>query len=544
MKDMKAKIIQSKIFIFLILFFVLSGCEKYLKEENPSEVTTDFLYNTANGLQAACNGLYTIERNMASYSEANYVSLILGDAATDIAFNRVAESDMERLRPEVDLTTKGVVGTWWRMWYQIIERTNSIITFGEAADITDLQKEKVLREAYVYRAYAYFWLVRKYDNIWLNIEPTTYLNAEDRTFEVASQEDVYAQIISDLDKAIEYYGTDWTVVPGKFNQGVARLLRADIALWQNDYQTAADQAKKIIDEGPFSLEAPDKVWGQDRRRNTKESMYVWQFDEFVPGGGPFHRFSLAFTSQYRLVPGCVVASEFGGYGWARIFPNPYLLSLYDSNYDKRWNAWWQHYYTYNNTNYNFTNTKYKFGDTLKLNDNSQLVGDNFYKNAMSSCKKYWDWEKEPVVTKPYNNVYIYRYPMVLLIAAEANMRLGKTTEALSYINILRQNRISSASANQLLTSIDEDILLEEYARELAFEGQRWFLLKRVGKLVERVQLYGGVSVFKGVPSPNPLYYCCRTNIRPYHVRWPIPQSERDAMGGFPQNEGYPGYVPK
>jgi len=64
------------------------------------------------------------------------------------------------------------------------------------------------------------------------------------------------------------------------------------------------------------------------------------------------------------------------------------------------------------------------------------------------------------------------------------------------------------------------------------------MLKRVGKLVERVHLYGGVSSFRGVAAPNPLYYACRTNIQPYHVRWPIPQGERDAMGGFPQNEGY------
>lgn len=535
---MEAKIIKNKMFIIILLLFALSGCEEYLKEENPSEVTTDFLYSTADGLQAAVTGLYTIEREQVSSSESNYVALILGDGATDLEFNRASEQDLVRFRPEVDLTTKGVVKSWWQKWYRIIERSNSIITFGEQADIDADEKMAILREAYVYRAYAYFWLVRKYDNIWLNTEPTTYQNTDGRTFGVASQADVYAQIISDLDKAIQYYGSDWTVIPGKFNQGVARLLRADVALWQNDYQTAATQSSKIINEGPFALEAPENVWAKDRRRNTKESMYVWQFDEFAPGGGPYHRFSLIFTSQYRQVPGCIVANEFGGYGWARIFPNPYLLSLYDSKYDKRWNAWWQHYYTYNDPDYDFSKVKYSFGDTLKLNDSSSLKGDNFYKNAMSSCKKYWDWEKEPLATKPYNNIYIYRYPLVLLTAAEAYMRLGDNTKALSYLNQIRQNRISGSSPSQLLSTISEDILLDEYARELAFEGHRWFLLKRVGKLIERVQKYGGVSEFQGVKAPNALYYAGRANIQPYHVRWPIPQDERDAMGGFPQNEGY------
>jgi len=116
--------------------------------------------------------------------------------------------------------------------------------------------------------------------------------------------------------------------------------------------------------------------------------------------------------------------------------------------------------------------------------------------------------------------------------------LNDNTLALSYINQIRKNRILASAPNQLLTTINEDILLEEYARELAFEGQRWFVLKRMNKLVERVQKYGGIVDFRGEPCPNPLYYSCRTNIQPYHVRWPIPQSAIDAMGGFPQNPGY------
>ena len=221
---METKIFRNKLPIVILFLFVLSGCEEYLKEENPSQVTTDFLYSTADGLQAAVNGLYTIERAQVSESEANNVAVILGDGGTDLEFMRAGATDLARFRPEVDLTTNGTIRSWWQKWYRIIERSNSIITFGEEADIEINKKMAILREAYVYRAYAYFWLVRKFDNIWLNTEPTTYLNTDSRTFSVASQADVYARIIADLDKAIQYFGTDWTVVPGKFNQGVARLI--------------------------------------------------------------------------------------------------------------------------------------------------------------------------------------------------------------------------------------------------------------------------------------------------------------------------------
>ncbi|MGV8095792.1 MAG: RagB/SusD family nutrient uptake outer membrane protein [Mangrovibacterium sp.] len=535
---METKILQNKITVAIFLLCLVTGCDEYLKEEHPSAVTTDFLYTTDDGLQSAVNALYTIEREQVSGNESNTFAVIMGDGGTDIDFDRASEASLAFYRLDVNLTTNGTILSWWRKWYQIIERSNSIIVFGEKADIDAEQKKTILREAYVYRAYAYFWLVRKFDNIWLNTEPVTYKDIDGRTFEAASQEDVYALIIADLDKAIEYYGDDWTVVPGKFNQGVARLLRADVALWQNDYQTAVAQTTKVIDDGPFSLEEPGNIFTKNRLNDTNESMYVMQFDEFARGGGG-HRLSLIFTSSYRAVPGCVPASEFGGYGWARIFPNPYLVSLYDPKYDKRWDAWWQHYYTYNNPNYNFGAVRYNFGDTLKLNDNSQLIGGNYFNSANIGCKKYWDWVKQPGGTVSYNNVYMFRYPQVLLIASEAYMHLGDNTKALSYINKIRESRILTNAPGRLLTTINEDILLDEYARELAFEGQRWFLLKRMGKLVERVQLYGGITSFRGVPSPNPLYYSARTNIQPYHVRWPIPQAERDAMGGFPQNEGYP-----
>lgn len=535
---MKTLLKQYKATILLILIvFANTGCENYLKEVNPSEVTTDFLYSTADGIQAAVNGLYTIERAQLEESESNYFALIAGDAGTDIDFNRASEADISRYRVDVDLTTKTAIRSWWQKWYRIIERSNSIITFGEAADIEPIAKKAVLRDAYVYRAYAYFWLVRKFDNIWLNTDPTTYMNTDGRTYTAAKQEDVYKLIISDLDKAIEYYGTDWSLVAGKFNQGVARLLRADVALWQKDYQTAAIQSTKIITDGPFALESPDRIFTTDRRNLTKESMYVMQFDEFAPGGGVGHRLANIFTTQYRSVPGCISAKEYGSYGWTRIHPNPYLISLYDSKNDKRWNNWWQHYYKYNDPAYDFSKLKYKYGDTLKVAQNSSLTGDNYYRNANISCKKYWDYVRDPLSTRSFNNLYMFRYPQVLLIASEAYMRLGDNTKALSYINQIRQSRIL-ASPNQLFTTISEDLILDEFARELAFEGQRWFLLKRVGKLVERVQLYGGVTSFRGVASPNPLYSACRGNIKPYHVRWPIPQAERDAMGGFPQNEGY------
>ncbi|MEI7980294.1 MAG: RagB/SusD family nutrient uptake outer membrane protein [Bacteroidota bacterium] len=535
--DMK---FNRKYFLLSILLFIgITGCKKYLAEENPSAVTTDFLYTTPEGLQAAVNGLYSLERAQVDDNESSDFVLIQGDCGTDIDFVRAAVNpSVARYRTDISMPSQAVIRSWWRKWYQIIERTNSIITFGKQVSMPELSKQKILREAYVYRAYAYFWLIRKFDNIWLNLEPTTYENIENRKFSVATQDEVYSVIISDLETAIGYYNNDWTARPGQFGLGAALYLRIDAALWRNEYQTAATLSEKLINEGPYKLEDPSQVYTKDGRNDTREGIYVMQFDEFAVGGGYFHRLPLVFTADYKQVGGTKMVSEYGGYGWARIFPNEYLISLYNPAYDKRWTAWWQHYYFYNDETFDFTNLPFKLGDTLNYGQSSTLTGTNYFKNASISCKKYWDWIKLPNTLRSYNNIYMFRFPEVYLMAAEAFMRNGDNTKALYYINALRQNRISASDPNQQLTSIDDDALLDEHAREMAFEGTRWFILKRFGLLVERVRAYAGTTMFRGHIATDPAWYSARTNIQDYHVRWPIPQAEVDAMGGFPQNPGY------
>ncbi|MFZ4706308.1 MAG: RagB/SusD family nutrient uptake outer membrane protein [Bacteroidales bacterium] len=541
---------DNKVYFLLLLVLLtgLWGCKDYLVEENPSSVTTDFLFNTKDGLQSAVNGLYSLERAQADDNESSDFDVVLGDCGTDIDFMRAALNQcVARYRPDLNFPTQGVVSSWWKKEYRIIERANSIITFGMAADVPEADKKKILREAYIHRANSFFWLVRKFDNIWLNLEPTTVDNIANRIYSVATQDEVYKVIIADLDSAISYYGNDWTARPGQFGLGAALFLRIDVALWRQDWPTAAALSEKLITDGPYALIDPSLVFTKDARNNTSEGIYVMQFDEFAVGGADVssstgapsgHRLPLVFTADYKQVPGTSQVSEFGGYGWARVFPNEYLLSLYNPKYDKRWDAWWQHYYTYNNETFDFTNQTYKFGDTLKYGQGPMLTGTNFFKNASVGCKKYFDYVKIANTTRSFNNIYIYRFSEVYLMAAEANLRMGNTGQALYYLNELRKKRISAEDPNQILTTMDEETLLEEHARELAFEGRRWFFLKRLGLLVERVRASGGTTMFRGIIATDPAWYSSRSNIKDFHIRWPIPQSEIDAMGGFPQNFGY------
>ena len=68
---------------------------------------------------------------------------------------------------------------------------------------------------------------------------------------------------------------------------------------------------------------------------------------------------------------------------------------------------------------------------------------------------------------------IFRYAETLLNFAEAAFELGKTDEALDAINEIRER-----AGIKLLTTIDRDKIRQERRIELAFEGNRYWDVRR------------------------------------------------------------------
>ncbi len=137
--------------------------------------------------------------------------------------------------------------------------------------------------------------------------------------------------------------------------------------------------------------------------------------------------------------------------------------------------------------------------------------------------------------------FVFRLSEMYLIAAEAYMMSGSSGAAITKLNELRSaraipsgsnvNNLTSAEAAQV-TSADINVILDERARELCGEQQRWFDLKRTGKLLERVKLHNSRVA---------------NNIQAYHMLRPIPVTQMDAVtnrtagpdpNGFWQNPGY------
>ncbi len=144
------------------------------------------------------------------------------------------------------------------------------------------------------------------------------------------------------------------------------------------------------------------------------------------------------------------------------------------------------------------------------------------------------------------NFNIYRLAETYLIAAEAYGRLGTYDKAADRLNEVREraaykagewrsnlNVIGGKGENLEESTVDEmtvsasdlsgmsedqfvDFMLDERARELIGEDNRWNDLNRCEKLIERFKLHNAIGGVKG-------------NIQWYHILRPIPQNHIDRL---------------
>lgn len=526
------KFLKQSILIASLPLLLLTNCNDLVDLEANGEVTKEVALGTLEGYEQSIIGAYRAGRDPyqsnadCMYKNANDDLIKAGILVNDDA----AVSAQARLNgafnPDMSTTSN-----LWNSYLGGLNLVNTILANIDSSsgynpnNASQVARINVVKgEAYFFRAYFHYNLIVQYDNIPLvNTPPDP--TAPDFTVTPGDKAAIWALIESDLVKAKSLLPATASA-NGKLTKDTAGHLLAKTYLWMGKYAEAATAAAEVINSGNHNLVALNQVFSEKNQGN-KEILLAWQFTKAEPGvsGEPTaSRTPQQYIPLYDRVQGVGRTFEQGGRPWARLHPNSYYFSLFQST-DGRLAAW-------HRTTWYFDGGTSDAPEALPA---GVSIGDPVTAANVGSASGYgidaitpttWKYAEGSTLGRTIGDAYgfkevvEFRLGETYLVAAEGYMRSNNPAMALQYINKLRERAYGNSTHN--FTFINEDILLEEQARELGQEGKRWEMLKRLNLLVSRVKLYN--------PTAGP-------NIQAFHVRWPIPRSFVQQTK-FPQNDGY------
>lgn len=253
-----------KILILFVAAVVAFSCQDEL-DTNPTDSTSgDILFSDVDKANVALNGIY---RGMYSADEwsANWADEQFAVKAYTLTYDLMAEDMVQneggsgwfwfdyRYNVKSDYTNKsGRPYSVWFFYYTVISNVNAIIASEEGMTGEPSKINALMGQAYALRAFAYFNLVRFYQQTYVGhesapgvpiyTEPTTN-SSEGKPRGTVS--DVYAQIDSDIETAISLLNPDNAAArthPSHIDYYVAHGIKANIALEKNDWATAESAA--------------------------------------------------------------------------------------------------------------------------------------------------------------------------------------------------------------------------------------------------------------------------------------------------------------
>ncbi len=451
---------------------MFTGCKKDLDLSDPNSFTDENAFRTIQDVQLGVNAAYG---RYNAYANDMFVNTLLSDEAKLGPGNAGFGALSYRYQYTADATVGGDVTAAYAAYYSLIDQVNRVLP--KIATVTATPAEEHRRnilkgELLALRAIAHFSLLEFYADRYDPAKPGVPLMLTSNVTGKPARNtmgEVMLQIEKDLEDAKALLPA---TTAGNFSDEVMNSLnitayQARIALYKRDYQRAIDFATEVINSGIRPLATGTDFQG------------IWT-DAILNQEVLFRR---------KYVTGAVIGSLWTStIGGIEIAPSDKLYATYAANDIRR-------------TIYFATNAN----------------GDRY-------VNKFFESAKGARVL----DIKAIRIAEMYLIRAEAYSRLAapNITAGAADLNALRAARIigytpqNFASADDLFNAV-----MEERYKELAYEGFRWFDLKRNNLPVERA-----------ATDANPLWQTLPVN----DYRWllPIPRQEIIANPNTAQNPNY------
>lgn len=456
--------------------------------------------------------------------------------------------------------------------YAGIQRANILLKYIDdvpSSGITEEDRAMIKGEALTLRAYQYFLLVNNYGEVPLRLVPS---NEDETNKPAASEEAIWAQVETDLKKAINECGLPVSRAAdekGRIEKGTAIAMLGKVYLTQRKYEDARILLKDFIDKnyGPGKRYQLMENFADNfttAHKNNAESVFELQYSS----DGDLTWGNESGINLGNSIPQFVGPAKSGG--WAKLMPSAFLVSEFtkeprasqptekeedgvktkepDSKFDKRiyaslffvpseygdWvseeNGW------YDGTFYggNYTMKDLWDGNASKMAGGapvftvSQTSSATLGKFLLKKYTAYFVNSKnaDSMGSKEgkANNIRVMRFAEVLLMYAEACAQRGDTDGANWALKEIR-NRAGledkTFEMDELMDEIQHQCLLEFFG-----EGHRFDDLKRWHKSApQQIQLIFLENDKQGAE-----------NFKSKHQYYPIPSGELNNNKAMKQNK--------
>ncbi len=466
------------------LALLASGCGASFVDLNPQDVIpVGGFYKTEADIRSALTGTYGNLRGI--YNGYYQFTELPSDNTRTFGESEIGFGELDKLTYRA---TNGAISGAWNDAYRTISNANVILEkIPNVKFAVEATKNQHIGEAKFLRALMYFNLVRYFNNVPLVLKEIT-TEAEAYTFRRDPATAVYAQIEKDLLEAEKVLPAKYTGANiGRATTGAAKALLGKAYIQQKKWAEAEAKLAEIIAAGTYRI-LPNvaDVFGLGKDNNDEIIFAV----QYVSGGfGEGNSYAQGFAPQPS---GTTIVGVSGN---SNSIGTQDLYDAYEEG-DQRRGAFIGVFGT--------TPNIYYWAKKFVYNITQQNEGEN-------------DW---PVL----------RYADVLLLYAEALNNGGKTTEALTQVNVIRKR--AGLTDKTALSPADTQLAIEQERRvELAFEGHRWHDLIRWGKEVAVMTAFKAKYTALDAANAN-------MSVTPDRKFFPIPFRETSLNPNLTQNPGY------
>lgn len=414
---------------------ILSSCSDFLQQEPANYASDKLVVVDESSAKSALNGAYH-DLGTEGYYGGRYFDAGINLAGTDISWtgslNFYYDFNTHQYSAENQLLAK----SWYSIYAtvnqanQVIEKTNAL------TNLSDGSKKRIVAEATVIRALAFFDLARTWGNIPIVKQATSTPTQFDGVKQTPAKA-VYEDIVEDVLNVYPDLETPSDRV--HVNQAVADAFLARVYLYLEDWEHAEEYASKVISNDFYSL---GSIQNLIDNKLTSES--IWEL-----------AFSTSFTndqSSYWRSP-----NDGGRHEWG---PSKTLVDLLkDPAVGGDRKAFYADYSTAQVPDY--------------------YVGTLYHRSTND------------------DNVILFRLAEQYLIRAEARAKKQSPdlNGALADVNIIRERSHVPALSLDLSQAETIKAIEDENRVEFALEPHRWFDLVRTGKAVSELKIKQNQTVF-------------------------------------------------